>query len=103
MVECVKGMLMSLATKGLTDYPFWEGALSRSSRAIISHNFTIHCKITGNVYRVVHDMCQSFDTFIQVEIICLCDFYHVSQCMKFPAVWYVRPAKPQISLRIRAV
>ena len=31
---------------------------------------------TGTVYRVVHDMCQSFDAFIQVGIICLCDFYH---------------------------
>ena len=29
--------------------------------------------------------------------------YHTSQCMRFPTMWYVRPAKPQISLRIRAV
>ena len=29
--------------------------------------------------------------------------YNVSQCMRFPTMWYVRPAKPQISLRIRAV
>ena len=28
---------MSLTTKGLTDEPFWEGALSRSSTAIKSH------------------------------------------------------------------
>ena len=27
----------------------------------------------------------------------------LSQCMRFPTMWYVRPAKPQISLRIRAV
>ena len=33
---------MSLATKGLTDELFWEGALSRSSMAIKSHNFTIN-------------------------------------------------------------
>ena len=26
-----------------------------------------------------------------------------SQCMRFPTIWYVRPAKPQISLRIRTV
>ena len=26
---------------------------------------------------------------------------HMSQCMRFPTMWYVRPAKPQISLRIR--
>ena len=25
----------------------------------------------------------------------------MSQCMKFLTMWYVRPAKPQISLRIR--
>ena len=31
----------------------------------------------STVYRVVQDMCQSFDTFIQVGIICLCDFYHM--------------------------
>ena len=28
---------------------------------------------------------------------------YLSQCMGFPTMWYVRPAKPQISLRIRAV
>ena len=27
----------------------------------------------------------------------------LSQCMRFPTIWYVRPAKPQTSLRIRAV
>ena len=27
----------------------------------------------------------------------------MSQCMRFPTMWYVRPAKPPISLRIRAV
>ena len=28
---------------------------------------------------------------------------HMSRDMSFPKMWYVRPAKPQISLRIRAV
>ena len=28
---------------------------------------------------------------------------NLSQCMKFPTMWYVRPAKPQIKLRVRAV
>ena len=28
---------------------------------------------------------------------------NLSQCMRFPTMWYVRPSKPQISLRIRAV
>ena len=27
----------------------------------------------------------------------------LSQCMRFPTMWYDRPAKPQISLRIHAV
>ena len=27
----------------------------------------------------------------------------MSQCLRFPTMWYVRPAKPQISLRIRTV
>ena len=27
----------------------------------------------------------------------------LSRDMRFPTMWYVRPAKPQISLRIRAV
>ena len=29
--------------------------------------------------------------------------YKMSQCMRFPTMRYVRPAKPQISLRIRSV
>ena len=29
--------------------------------------------------------------------------YHLSRGMGFPTIWYVRPAKPHISLRILAV
>ena len=29
--------------------------------------------------------------------------FDLSQCMRFPTIRYVRPAKPQISLRIHAV
>ena len=32
----------------------------------------------------------------------VCSAY-LSQCIRFPTIWYVRPTKPQISLRIRAV
>ena len=32
-----------------------------------------------------------------------CGIYNMSQCMRFPTMWYVWPAKPQTSLRIRAV
>ena len=28
---------------------------------------------------------------------------YLSQCVRFPTMCYMRPAKPQISLRIRAV
>ena len=28
---------------------------------------------------------------------------YMSRDMRFPTMWYVRPAKPQISLRIRAI
>ena len=28
---------------------------------------------------------------------------NMSKCMRFPTMWYVRPAKAQTSLRIRAV
>ena len=28
---------------------------------------------------------------------------YLSQCMRFPTMWYVRPAKPRISLRICAI
>ena len=30
-------------------------------------------------------------------------YYDMSQCMRFPTMWYVRPTKHQISLRIRTV
>ena len=30
-------------------------------------------------------------------------FYEMSRYMRFPTMWYVRPAKPQISLRIRSL
>ena len=30
-------------------------------------------------------------------------WFDMSQCMRFPTMWYVRPAKPQTSLRVRAV
>ena len=32
-----------------------------------------------------------------------CDKNHMSHCMKFPTMWYVRPGKPQISLRLHTV
>ena len=28
---------------------------------------------------------------------------YMSQCMRFPTMWYVQPAKPQISLHMHAV
>ena len=42
-------------------------------------------------------------TFIQVFAYALLQFCYLSCDMKFPTAWYVRLAKPQINLRIRAV
>ena len=41
---------------------------------------------------------KAFDKVPQRRLLC-----KLSQCIRFPTMWYVRPAKPQISLRIRAV
>ena len=40
--------------------------------------------------------------FIACTFCILQELLHLSRDMKFPTMWYVRPAKPQISLRIRA-
>ena len=40
---------------------------------------------------------------LQCEIVVFPDHLHLSRDMGFQTIWYVRPAKPQISLRIRAV
>ena len=31
------------------------------------------------------------------------EMFYLSRDMRFPTMWYVQPAKPQISLRMRAV
>ena len=60
-------------------------------------------------YRLIwveREMRRCFDDDCQYKIlnIHLHDVrYKMSQCMRFPTMWYVRPAKPQISLRRRAV
>ena len=41
--------------------------------------------------------------FVKGHLSYHCTTMYMSQCMRFPTMWYVRPAKPQISLRIRAV
>ena len=56
-----------------------------------------------------HRPVQYFRTFTIIAVLLLVSLklnlsgYNLSQCMRFPTMWYVRPAKPQISLRIRAV
>ena len=37
---------------------------------------------------------------VQQKVLYSEHFFDLSQCMSFPTMWYVRPAKPQISLRI---
>ena len=38
-----------------------------------------------------------------INALCHAFIIHMSKCMRFPTMWYVQPAKPQISLRIWAV
>ena len=48
----------------------------------------------------------SIETFLTRDLTDITSCLNVrdlSQCMRFPTIWYLRPAKPQISLRIRAV
>ena len=62
--------------------------------------FCMHCVegfVTINImlpYFIHHNEHIVHITFLQ---------NNMSQCMRFPTIWYVRPAKPQTSLRIRAV
>ena len=50
----------------------------------------------GKVTTSQLDITNEISPFISIVI------SHMSRDMRFPAMWYVRPAKPQISLRIRA-
>ena len=49
----------------------------------------------------VHASGKTKDTFIHKMLFCWVK--NMSQCMRFPTMWYVRPAKLVISLRTRAV
>ena len=52
------------------------------------------------------DVNTSVDPSIKQLLKCAELFYNktlLSHDMRFPTIWYVQPAKPQISLRIRAV
>ena len=46
---------------------------------------------------------ESFLTRDLTDITSCLNVRDLSQCMRIPTIWYVRPAKPQISLRIRTV
>ena len=59
------------------------------------HAFGIYC-IDLNV-----DYCLYFD--IRLHWRSFCAALNMSRDMRFPTMWYVRPAKAQTSLRIRAV
>ena len=48
--------------------------------------------------RLIVEMIEIPSTLVENEC-----FLQMSRDTRFPTMWYVRPAKPQISLRIRAV
>ena len=48
--------------------------------------------------------CMHIAQFAKIKTIFRDIIHHnLSQCMRFQTMWYVQPAKPQISLHIRAV
>ena len=66
---------------------------------------TFQCGILGQVWYLIvlfPDLCRLsyFDSMIND---CHIPKSYMSRDMRFPTMWYVRPAKPQISLRICAV
>ena len=58
-----------------------------------------YSKISSIKSKIYYCIClsNSSGTFNNIYMSYMC------QCMQFPTKWYVRPAKPKISLRIRAV
>ena len=53
--------------------------------------------------KIMYEQDEWHDSIDQMIYFLIALSLHMSQCMRFPTMWYVRPAKPQISLRIRAV
>ena len=62
-------------------------------RGLIPWNF-------AELAKAVH---QNFAELAEAVPIASVPINDVSQCMRFPTLWYVRLAKPQINLRICAV
>ena len=54
----------------------------------------LYCPLLTETKRNYYEVLRDFDKLNTIIL---------SQCMRFPTMGYVRPAKPQISLRIRAV
>ena len=80
-------------------YPCWIHKYGHLIEAIYAYakRATILC--TGSFVFTVKKLFGYENRFI-----CKINMYsYMSQCMRFPTMWYVRPAKAQTSLRIRAV
>ena len=63
-------------------------------------------QITALIYKQHVWKHELFSAFFNTEIHCDKEIHNkknLSRGMRFPTMWYVRPTKPQISLRIRAV
>ena len=54
------------------------------------------------LYNVLNIVVERWKVEISSKLYSAC-IYYLSQCMRFPTMWHVRPSKPQISLRISAV
>ena len=68
--------------------------------------------MTSNFSDIVQKSVTKFEIYIIEKFFFILSFFEtnkkifiaiISRDMGFPTMWYVRPAKPQISLRIRAV
>ena len=81
----------------------WEGLTSWLS---CMWYFLVFLSLSHNLYGV---LCQVWYLIVWIPYMCLLPYFdsvsahYLSQCMRFPTMCYVRPAKPQTSLRVRAV
>ena len=69
------------------------------------HGFCLFEKLKANTVNPDQTAVQQSDLGSQCLLFCkhilLC--LHMSRHMRFPTMWYLRPAKPQISLRVHPV
>ena len=57
----------------------------QSLHCLLFHRYSLHVQVLGRIWQEVKES------------------NYLSHDMRFPTIWYVQPARPQISLRIPAV